>query len=70
MASWNKYYLKKILCSTTIIIYNKKLLLEQWISILKWFLKDHVTLKTGVIDALQDSNKLHLNILKQKTIKL
>ncbi len=24
---------------------------EQQISILEWFLKDHVTLKTGVIDA-------------------
>ncbi len=27
------------------------MLLEQLISILEWFLKDHVTLKTGVIAA-------------------
>ncbi len=28
---------------------NKKMYLEQLISILEWFLKDHVTLKTGVM---------------------
>ncbi len=44
--------LKKVLFSkkyyAAIIIYIK-LLLEQRISILEWFLKDHVTLKTGVM---------------------
>ncbi len=42
----------KILSSTTVFNIdnnNKKKVLEQQISILEWFLKDHVTLKTGVI---------------------
>ncbi len=37
-------------------INNKKMLLEHQISISEWFLKDHVTLKTCVMAALQ-SNK-------------
>ncbi len=28
---------------------NNKMFIEQQISILEWFLKDHVTLKTGVM---------------------
>ncbi len=39
-----KYYVAQLF-STLIII---KMLLEQQISISEWFLKDHVTLKTGV----------------------
>ncbi len=32
-------------------VFNKIFFLEQQISILEWFLKDHVTLKTGVVAA-------------------
>ncbi len=45
---------------------NKKMFLKQQISILEWFLKDHVTLKTGVmmlkIQLYNQRNKLHFKI--------
>ncbi len=41
---------KKIWSSITVLnIENNIFFLEQQISILEWFLKDHVTLKTGVM---------------------
>ncbi len=56
--------------STSTIVFNignnKKLFLEHQISILEGFLKEHVTLKTGVMaaenSALHHRNKLHFII--------
>ncbi len=44
---------------------GKLKLIEQQIIILEWFLKDHVTLKTGVmmLKIQIHRNKLHFNIL-------
>ncbi len=53
--------------STTVFNSNndKQMFLEQQISILEWFLKDHVTLKTGEMATensvlpSQENDKLH-----------
>ncbi len=53
--------------STTVFNSNndKQMFLEQQIIILEWFLKDHVTLKTGVMATensvlpSQENDKLH-----------
>ncbi len=44
---------------------GKLKLIEQQIIILEWFLKDHVTLKTGEVEKMLKihRNKLHFNIL-------
>ncbi len=48
----------KLLSSSTLLIIIK--LLEHQISILEWFLKDHVTRKTGIMTAENSSQKLIL----------
>ncbi len=35
----------------SIMVKNKEMFLEHQINILEWFLKDHVTLKTGIMAA-------------------
>ncbi len=65
--SWNNlvFYFHKILSSTTVFKIdntNIYIYIEQQISILPWFLKDHVTLKSGVtmlkIQLYHNRNKL------------
>ncbi len=43
------YKQKKIIYSSKVWGQENYLILEQQISILEWFLKDHVTLKTGIM---------------------
>ncbi len=43
------YKQKKYIYSSKVWGQENYLILEQQISILEWFLKDHVTLKTGII---------------------
>ncbi len=46
------------------------MLLEPQISILEWFLKDHVTLKTGVIQLWYHINTLHIQIYSNRKVIL
>ncbi len=43
-------------------IFYKKYFFDQQISLLDWFLKDHVTMKTGFMVAFYHKNKSHFNI--------
>ncbi len=44
--------------------------IKHQISILKWFLKNHVTLKTGVMAAAKNRNKIHFKIQWHRNIIL
>jgi len=68
-SSWILTKCIKILSRTTVNIDNNKNALEQQISILEWFLKDHVTLKTGVM-MLKIQLCLHRNKLQLKYMKI
>jgi len=46
--SVHQIILKKIVYTTVLNTDKNNMFLEQHISILEWFLKDHATLKTGV----------------------